>query len=552
MPGPARSAAASSAARVSAQVSNGVSGVIESSSASSPCMAELSDTATTAAGPHAVTHSVRAARVALATVWGSWTLHPGRGCSSGYSRTAVARHADPRAKADAFAAVVPTSSPMTTSSTQATVRAGPGGPRRRNYAGRVSILPGPDLPPLVRLADGTVKQVNPLTGTQVWTVPGRAGRPLPTSTGAHLRIDPAQHGQHCAFCEGRYLDTPPEKARLVRVDGQWQTVTGLTAEQLDDTVAEFRIVPNLFEIVSVDYWRLNHGHRPSSLVEARRAAYLATAGGQAHVARLQQVRQGSGAAPSSVDGLFGGFHDVVVARRHFVDGARCEDELASSGTLTPEEHRYYIEFTVRAIRDMFDADPLVANVAVFQNWLRPAGASFDHLHKQLVGIDTLGRRREQEIWRLEADHDLFRRAILDVVAEHGLIVAENEHAVAFAGIGHRYPSLEVWSKRDEARPWELTPEELGGWSDMLHACHAATGSAVPSNEEWHYRPPSLDLPMPLRAVLKWRISTLAGFEGGTRIYINTIDPWTLRDRARASLTELLAAGVLAAGVRLAD
>ncbi|MBN9375327.1 MAG: DUF4921 family protein, partial [Cellulomonas sp.] len=33
--------------------------------------------------------------------------------------------------------------------------------------------------PLQRLADGTVKQVSPLTGTTVWTVPGRGHRPLP-------------------------------------------------------------------------------------------------------------------------------------------------------------------------------------------------------------------------------------------------------------------------------------------------------------------------------------------------------------------------------------
>ncbi len=30
---------------------------------------------------------------------------------------------------------------------------------------------------LLRMPDGTVKQVNPFTGTQVWTVPGRGNRP---------------------------------------------------------------------------------------------------------------------------------------------------------------------------------------------------------------------------------------------------------------------------------------------------------------------------------------------------------------------------------------
>ncbi|GAA5019282.1 hypothetical protein GCM10023258_06800 [Terrabacter aeriphilus] len=52
------------------------------------------------------------------------------------------------------------------------------------------------------------------------------------------------------------------------------------------------------------------------------------------------------------------------------------------------------------------------------------------------------------------------------------------------------------------------------------------------------------MPMPLRAVLKWRISTLAGFEGGTKIYVNTISPWDVRDRAVARLRELAREGAL--------
>ena len=37
---------------------------------------------------------------------------------------------------------------------------------------------------------------------------------------------------------------------------------------------------------------------------------------------------------------------------------------------------------------------------------------------------------------------------------------------------------------------------------------------------------------------KWRVSTLAGFEGGTKIYLNTIGPWHLRDRVVGALFEL--------------
>ena len=73
---------------------------------------------------------------------------------------------------------------------------------------------------------------------------------------------------------------------------------------------------------------------------------------------------------------------------------------------------------------------------------------------------------------------------------------------------------------------------------------------MPCNEEWLHRPVDVDLAMPWRILLKWRISTLAGFEGGTKIYLNTIDPWALRDRVLPRLVQLRAAGALADGIRV--
>ncbi|MDQ7993011.1 MAG: DUF4921 family protein, partial [Propionicimonas sp.] len=113
---------------------------------------------------------------------------------------------------------------------------------------------------LTRMQDGTVKQLNPFSGTEVWTVPGRGNRPLGLRLPDPVPLDPAQHGRHCAFCQARYLDTPPEKSRVIRhPDGSWETRYRVPAEELDDTVAEFRRIPNLFEILSFDYWHHNYG-----------------------------------------------------------------------------------------------------------------------------------------------------------------------------------------------------------------------------------------------------------------------------------------------------
>ncbi|EWT02364.1 UTP--glucose-1-phosphate uridylyltransferase [Intrasporangium oryzae NRRL B-24470] len=413
------------------------------------------------------------------------------------------------------------------------------------------------IEPLVRLPDGTIKQVNPLTGTKVWTLPGRAARPIGVPTRTPLPIDPADHDRHCAFCAGRMLETTPEIARLVRPNGSWKELRGLLAEELHDTVAEFRLIPNLFEILSYDYWNLAHGFEPTPESQARRAAYLSTPAGHAHVAALARIRmRARGAAGADAEplaeadlereavGLFAGNHQVVIARRHFVDGATDDTQLAGSGTLTPEEHWKYVEFTIEAMRDLYRDNACARYVSVFQNWLGPAGASFDHLHKQVVAIDELGSQKEREVRRVRKEPDVFLRWGAQYAAEQGLVIARAEHAVAFAGVGHRYPALVVHLLDGGPRPWELSTDQIRDFADLVHACHAATGVHVPSNEEWHHKPPSVDVPIPLRAVIKWRISTLAGFEGGTKIYVNTIDPWTVRERTVTRLRELRDAGAL--------
>lgn len=88
-------------------------------------------------------------------------------------------------------------------------------------------------------------------------------------------------------------------------------------------------------------------------------------------------------------------------------------------------------------------------------------------------------------------------------------------------------------------------------SDLIHAAHAAVGPDVACNEEWHHRPPSVDLPQPWRVMIKLRVSTLAGFEGGTKVYINTIDPWGLRDRVVDTMFRLRERGKIASGISIA-
>lgn len=410
---------------------------------------------------------------------------------------------------------------------------------------------------IARLADGTVKQINLLSGTEVWTVPGRSSRPLPSSVTADEPIDFSQEGSWCAFCQNRYLETPPEKLRWIKSEAGWQKLETLGANQLFDSVAEFRRVPNLFEIVSYNYWRLNHGHQPTEEQRRRMAEYLASDVGYEHIMSVVKARLlATGTTPAQFEemneteklhlanGFFSGGHDLIIAKRHYEEGAATTDALAGSGTLTPEEHHYYMRATVEAMEDLYNLDPAVRYVVAFQNWLKPAGASFDHLHKQLVAIDEQAVQTKAEMSHLDADPRIYEK-ILQVAATRRLLVAQNDHALAFADFGHRYPTLAVWPTGPVYNPWEASEEQLKGVSDLVHAMHAVTGVEIPSNEEWHHRPPDATSPLRWRILLKWRISTMAGFEGGTRIYLNTIDPWQVQAKAVARLKELRELGLIA-------
>ncbi len=403
--------------------------------------------------------------------------------------------------------------------------------------------------PLVRLEDGTVRQVGPLTGTYVWTIPGRANRPISHAAASSHPLVGDDADRLCSFCPKRYLETTPEKSRLIGTGLDARIERGRLPARLQQGVAAARRFANLFEIVSTRSWRLNHGFRPSPAVLSWAEDYLADPLGIDHITAILGFRHRMGGPPAparddraaliaaTVD-LLAGSHDVIVPRRHVVDGAATSDQLAASGTMTPAEHADVLSYTVDTLADIFRAQPAAAYVAVFQNWLPPAGASLEHLHKQLVAIDSYGPQVRHEAALLSEDPQLYQHAVLDLAVKEHLVVAANDHAIALAGVGHRYPSLEVYSTSLHQLPWEQSVAERASMADLLHALHAATGPAVPTNEEWHYRPPGLDRPMPWRIVLKWRISVPAGFEGGTKIYVNTIDPWTLRDRMLAALHTL--------------
>ena len=254
---------------------------------------------------------------------------------------------------------------------------------------------------------------------------------------------------------------------------------------------------------------------------------------------------------SMMDAFFGGCHELIIARKHYADGATFETQLYASGEMTEEEHFQYFRFTVEAMRDMLTYNRYIRYISVFQNWLRPAGASFDHLHKQIVGLDEWGNSMLLQIQMLRDDPNIFNELGVNFAAQYNLVFAENDFAVASVGIGHRYPTIEIYSKSQASRPFEHTDAELRGVSNLVHACHAAIGSQISCNEEWYYTPIDAVYKMPWHVLLKLRVNVPAGFEGGTSIFINPFTPLDLRDKLVPRMYHLRDAGAVT-GLRIAE
>ena len=409
------------------------------------------------------------------------------------------------------------------------------------------------------MPDGTVKQINPFTGTEVWAVPGRNNKPIINEIPATAKpIEKKEHEDFCSFCRTRYNEVSPEKARLVKIDGHYEKLYHLPPDQYFNTVAEFRRTGNLFEIVTIDYWKKNYSYKLNSKLIEWRDSYIANAKGNEHLNNIihYKLRQ-SGKTDTEIrkkaafdklnmiDAFFGGCHELIIAKQHYKNSAQFDSELCSSGELSPEEHFQYFKFTIDAMRDMLEYNRYIRYISIFQNWLKLAGASVDHLHKQICALDEWGASITKQLDMVRHDKNVFNELGANFSAQFNFVFAENDFAIACAGIGHRFPTIEIYSKSIYCRPYEHTFEEIRGVSDLVQACHAALGSQLSCNEEWYYTPIDAVYKMPWQVLLKLRTNIPAGFEGGTNIYINPLTPTELRDKIVPRLYQLRGEGKIA-------
>ncbi|HNR67255.1 MAG TPA: DUF4921 family protein [bacterium] len=402
------------------------------------------------------------------------------------------------------------------------------------------------------MPDGTEKHINPFTGTEVWFIPGRRNRPTPLREEIASRpLERHDPEDYCNFCAAKYPNTPPEKARVVQANDGFVLQERLDPSAIFQQTAEFRRIPNLFEIVTINYWKKNYSYRLSAKNRLWKERYLSSQAGRDHVLAIvdmklnylgysaeQILRFSADEKLEWADAFFGGGHELIIPRRHYIDSASNDAQLFSSGDMRPDEHSQYFHFVIQSMEDIFENNRYVRYIAIFQNWRKEAGASFDHLHKQLVALDEWGVSLQRELDMANKNPNIYNEAAANYAGYNNYVICENSHAIAFVEPGHRHPTIAIYSKSLNCRPAEHSPDELRGFSDIVHAVHAATGTQISCNEEWYYMPRDSIVSIPWHVLIKWRINIPAGFEGGTKIYVNPMSLTELRDYLVPRLFEL--------------
>ncbi len=408
-----------------------------------------------------------------------------------------------------------------------------------------------------KLKDGSVQYKNPFAGTEAWFSPGRRHRPLHTDK----RQNPApltvrQPQDYCAFCPAHYTQTTPEKSRFEINGREWRFVDRPAPDHVFRRQAEFRRIGNLYEIISLEYWQKKYGYTLSRQNREHQQVYLSDTAGREHMIALLEYKRKSiqGEALQYNDfshlerlsaSFFGGVHELVIPRRHYVDDAKDTSQLCSTGDLSPEEHFYYYRLTIHSLIEIYKNNPFVRFVCVYTNWLRDAGASFEHLHRQIIGMDRYGDEIERGLELATTTTRIFDDYAIHLAHEQELVICDNRYAVALADIGRPFPAVVVFSKSKNLRPDEHTAEEIRGVSDIVHAVHAAFGREKPLNEEWYYSPPSETTRLPWYIVLKWRNHRLAGIEGITGLYPNEFSPLDIKEMLLSRLLDLRGKGRIA-------
>ena len=310
---------------------------------------------------------------------------------------------------------------------------------------------------------------NPLLGRWVTVAGDRASRPS-DFVPRRLPIE-ADPQRPCPFCPGHEEATPPA-LESYGPKGQWQV----------------RVVPNLYPAFrgSGPLCTTDHGplHR---------------------------------SAPAT------GIHEVLVlSPHHRLSWADLSDAQAG--------------LVMAALRDRLEDHAQQQGVEYTQiivNHGREAGASIEHPHGQLLGIPFVPGELEEEMTNFAAfgmddSGGLLQTAVIEEERANKRIVIANERVVAFCPYWSGSPyELLVVPRRAVSRLDRASPKDLVATGrvlrDVLGRLRALLGD-VAYNVVFHTAPHGRDPEFCWHVHVLPKTTTAAGFEQGTGVRINVVEP----------------------------
>ena len=185
----------------------------------------------------------------------------------------------------------------------------------------------------------------------------------------------------------------------------------------------------------------------------------------------------------------------------------------------------------------------IKSIIVFKNHGERAGTSLQHPHCQLVAapVAPLLTRRKYEVAIAHFD-DTGRCLYGDIIKEERQsktrFLFETEHFVVFNPFASRVP-FEIWilPQRQQSSYGQITGEALVDLAHVLHRCLSALHQAL-GEHDYNFIIHSSPTDDETKTYFVWhvqiipRVNTIAGFELGSGIFINTMLPEDCADYLR--------------------
>lgn len=214
-----------------------------------------------------------------------------------------------------------------------------------------------------------------------------------------------------------------------------------------------------------------------------------------------------------------GYHEVVVE-------SPVHEEGPADASLKQ------LELVIETYIDRFkalSAKSYVKYISIFRNYGLEAGASLSHAHSQIIATPMIPppiQEEKQAADKYQQEHG--RCAFCDILEREvktQRLIMENEEYAVIAPYGSINP-MEFWilPKRHAPNIGSLTPQEIKSFAETLKASLKALKDVVndpPYNYGIHQ---TIDEGYHWHLEVYPKLSTWAGFEKSTGVYINTVTP----------------------------